>query len=327
MSTEQMSPTRASAPDDLDEMMAPYFDERDDAGTPREERLADALGWFSVALGLTEMLAHRPLARWMGVRDRPALFRMLGARELAAGIGILNGDRPAGWMWSRVAGDAVDLALLGAAMGAPHANRRRIAAATGLIAGITALDYWCGDRLSRSAGAVRRDGVDDQGAMHVRRSITINRSPEDLYRFWRDFQNLPQVMKHLESVQVLDSHRSHWVAKGPAGAKVEWDAEVIDDRPNDTISWRSLDGSTIDHSGAVHFRRAPNNEGTVVSIEMQYRVPGGRAGRTLAQLFGAAPEQRIKEDLRPFKQLMETGEIATTRGQSSGRARALRGAR
>jgi uncharacterized membrane protein len=158
----------------------------------------------------------------------------------------------------------------------------------------------------------------------IRRSVTINKTPEELYRFWKNFQNLPHFMKHLESVRVLDDRRSHWVVRAPAGRTVEWDAEIVADRENELIGWRST-GGTVDHAGSVRFERAPGNRGTVVRVQLQYNPPAGRIGATVAKLFGEEPDQQIREDLARLKQLMEAGEILTTEGQPSGRVEATRG--
>jgi uncharacterized membrane protein len=154
----------------------------------------------------------------------------------------------------------------------------------------------------------------------VEKSVTINRPPEELYRFWRNFENLPRFMKHLESVKVEGNGRSHWVAKGPAGTSVEWDAEVYNEKENELIAWRSLEGSQVDNAGSVHFEPAASGRGTVVRVVLKYDPPAGKLGAAVARLFGESPAQQIDEDLRRFKQLMETGETATTEGQPSGRA-------
>jgi uncharacterized membrane protein len=268
-------------------------------------RLATGLGWFSIGLGLAEVIAPREMARLAGVRgDHTALVRLLGAREIAHGIGILAQPRPVEAVWSRVAGDAIDLAVLGAAFTLPKTDRGRLTAATVAVAGVTALDIICARQLSRNHGARTKSG-----AIDVRKSITINKSPEELYRFWHDFQNLPRFMYHLESVQTTGDRRSRWVAKAPAGTTVEWEAEVTEDRPNEMIAWRSLEGSQVDNSGVVRFERAPGGRGTIVKVEMQYDPPGGVIGAALAKLFGEAPEQQIEDDLRRFKQIMEVGEV------------------
>lgn len=150
----------------------------------------------------------------------------------------------------------------------------------------------------------------------VEKTVTINESPEKLYQFWRKLENLPQFMKHLESV-TSNGNRSHWVAKGPLGVKVEWDAEIINEQENELIAWKSLEGSTVDNAGSVHFTPSSSGRGTEVKVTLKYDPPAGKTGAFVARLFGKAPEQEIKEELRCFKQLMETGEIATTQGQTS----------
>jgi len=154
----------------------------------------------------------------------------------------------------------------------------------------------------------------------VEKSLTINREPAELYRFWRNFENLPRFMNHLESVKVTGENRSHWVAKAPAGTTVEWDAEVYNEKENELIAWRTLEGADVDSAGSVRFEPATNGQGTVVRVVLKYDPPGGAIGAAVAKLFGENPEQQIDEDLRRFRQLMETGEVATTEGQPSGRS-------
>lgn len=154
----------------------------------------------------------------------------------------------------------------------------------------------------------------------VEKSVTINRSPEELYTYWRNFENLPRFMNHLESVKVEGGSRSHWVAKGPAGSSVEWDAEIYNEKPNEMIAWRSLEGSDVANAGSVHFESAQGGRGTTVRVVLKYDPPAGKLGALVARLFGENPEQQIDEDLRRFKQLMETGETAKTEGQPTGRA-------
>ncbi|HYN84343.1 MAG TPA: SRPBCC family protein [Pyrinomonadaceae bacterium] len=153
----------------------------------------------------------------------------------------------------------------------------------------------------------------------VEKSVTIGRSPEELYRYWRNFENLPRFMNHLEQVRVTGEKTSHWVAKGPAGSSVEWDAEVYNEKENEMIAWRSLEGADVDNAGSVHFEPAAGGRGTVVRVVLKYDPPAGKLGAAVARLFGESPEVQIDEDLRRFKQVMETGEAATTQGQSSGR--------
>ncbi|HEX4796769.1 MAG TPA: SRPBCC family protein [Humisphaera sp.] len=171
-----------------------------------------------------------------------------------------------------------------------------------------------GDEQSEPRDRAAKRGV------QIERSFLIDRSPEDLYGFWRKFDNLPQIMTHLKEVRVIDDRRSHWVASAPAiaGGSVEWDAQITDDEPNSRIAWRSLPGSTVDSSGEVRFTRALGDRGTQVTVSLKYVPPGGRLGHWTAKLFGEAADQQIQEDLRRVKRQMETGEIPTTEGQPRG---------
>lgn len=291
--------------------------ERYDAA--RGEALALGLGWFSVALGAAELLAPRGVARLIGVREGDAtssVLRAMGARKLGTGIAILTEPDRAAWLWARVGGDALDLSLLGSALAGDDGDdvdRRRLAAATAAVVGVAALDVICAQQLSgleaeRPLARPRRQDV------RVERAETINRPIEEVYQFWRNFENFPKFMRHLQSVEVLDERRSRWRARGPAGMTVEWEAELVQDRENEWIAWRSIEGSQIENSGSVRFQRAPGARGTEVRVQLQYSPPAGALGRGLARLFGEEPAQQIRDDLRRFKQLMETGEIPLSEG-------------
>ena len=291
--------------------------EGDTAVTSRpteETRLASGLGWFGIGLGLAELLAPRQLARAIGVpHQHHRLVRAMGLREIASGVGILAFPSSPAAVWGRVAGDIIDLACLGAAFTSDRSNRGRLMTAAAAVTGATAIDVLCAQQLTR--GVTTRNG-----AIPTIVTLTINKSREELYSTWRNFANLPQWMKHLQSVEIRGERRSHWEAAGPAGSTVEWDAEITEDRPNEMIAWRSIEGSDIDHHGVVRFEPAPGNRGTMVSVEMQYRPPGGTLGSAVAAWFGDDLPYSIKMDLRRFKQVMETGEVITTEGQPAGRA-------
>lgn len=156
------------------------------------------------------------------------------------------------------------------------------------------------------------------GRIHVTKSMMINKSPAEIYRFWQNFENFPWFMRHLESVTRRDEKISHWKAKGPLGTTVEWDAELTSDVENERIGWKSLEGSDIPNSGVVEFRPTADR-GTLVKVTMIYEAPGGKLGEAFARLFGEEPNIQIADDLRRFKQLIETGRIPTTEGQPSGR--------
>jgi uncharacterized membrane protein len=155
-------------------------------------------------------------------------------------------------------------------------------------------------------------------AIRVEKTLTINAPAEKLYRFWRDIENLPRFMRHLHSVQRLDDHRSRWVASGPAGMRVEWDAEILTDVENEHISWQSTEHADGYNAGSVHFHPAPHGRGTEVKIVIRYTPPAGTLGAAFAKLFPENPEQQIAEDLRRFKSLIEAGEVPTTTGQPTG---------
>jgi uncharacterized membrane protein len=159
--------------------------------------------------------------------------------------------------------------------------------------------------------------------LHVEKSLTVERPAEELYSFWRDFTKLPRFMKHLESVTVSGDRRSHWVAHGPAGTNVEWDAEITEDRPNELIAWRSLPGADVANAGTVRFEPATGGRGTVVRVAIDYTPPAGALGAAVAKLFGEEPRQQVEGDLRRFKSIMEAGEIPTTTGQPEGKRSAL----
>jgi uncharacterized membrane protein len=150
-------------------------------------------------------------------------------------------------------------------------------------------------------------------------SVTIMRPQDELYRFWRNFENLPEVMTHLKSVTVASETQSHWVASAPFGKIVEWDAEIYTERKNELIGWRSLAGSQVDTAGSVHFRPAPGNRGTEVTVTLKYDPPAGKIGAAIASLFGQSADAHVKEDLRRFKQIMEAGEAPTIEGQPQGK--------
>jgi uncharacterized membrane protein len=199
----------------------------------------------------------------------------------------------------------MDLSLLALASRSDSAQRGRIAAAAGAVAGVAALDVVSSLQFSTRPGLTT---AGEQG-VPVIKTVTVGRPADELYRFWHDFQNLPRFMSHLESVQVMSDRRSHWRARGPAGTTMEWDAEMVEDRPNELIAWRSLPGADVDNAGSVQFAPAPAGRGTWVRVEMWYNPPAGLVGVGAAKLFGEEPAQQVSGELRAFKQLMETGEV------------------
>ncbi|MFG1869816.1 SRPBCC family protein [Micromonospora arborensis] len=295
--------------DRVDSVLLPELD------GPVPATLPSTLGLLSLALGVSALAAPGPLARLIGVDDSAAARRVipaLGLRELGSAAGLLSGRRPAGWAWSRVAGDAMDLTLLGRALADRSGERRRrLTLTTAVIAGITAVDVLAAVRIGRAQRARAR-------MIRMEIGVTVNRSPAEAYRFWRDVENLPRFMAHLESVRADDLRRSHWIARAPAGHRVEWDAEIIDDQPNKAITWRSLPGTRVPNAGRVRFVPAPGDRGTEVRVELRYAPPAGALGRAVAKLFGEEPEQQVRDDLRRFKQVLETGEVVRSEGSPNG---------
>jgi uncharacterized membrane protein len=286
------------------------------------DRLAIGLGWFSLALGVAEVVAPRGVARLIGARPTDATestLRAFGVREIASGIAILREPDRARWLWSRVGGDAVDLSFLGGAMASDDADRGRLIAATAAVAGVTVLDILAARALNRDDGEPRRATMSPR-SVRVEQVTTINKPIEQVYGFWRNFGNLPRFMRHLVSVEQLDGRRSRWRAKAPAGMTVEWEAEIVQERENEWIAWRSLENSTVENSGSVRFSRAPGARGTELRVQLQYSPPAGALGRGVAWLFGEEPNQQVAEDLHRFKQLMETGEIPISDGPGLWRA-------
>jgi uncharacterized membrane protein len=204
--------------------------------------------------------------------------------------------------------------LLGFSLLAPGKSRLPMIAAGGLLLlrGVTGYSY-----LYRLLNIYRAQDRLNSG-IRVERAVTINRPVEEVYAFWRDLENLPRFMKNLRSVTVRES-KSHWVAEAPLGMTVEWDAVVEQDQPGSKISWRSTPDSQIENAGVVMFQPAPGGRGTEVRVHLEYKAPGGSLGAALARILGDEPDIQIREDLRRLKMLLETGQIITVKGQTSGR--------
>lgn len=178
------------------------------------------------------------------------------------------------------------------------------------------------DRLYAQLGIDTSDwgqfGTPAGAAVSVEKVVTINASVEDVFNFWRDFEHLPSFMAHLETVHNIDDRRSHWVAKAPLGTTVEWDAEIVDERPNEIIAWRSLPGAHIPNQGRVQFKPATGNRGVEVRVSLEYNPPAGKLGALAAKVFGEEPDLQVAGDLRRLKQVLEAGEVPTTEGQPMG---------
>jgi uncharacterized membrane protein len=200
--------------------------------------------------------------------------------------------------WWRLGLEAAAVALLfRQTLRSRHASRRYLAAVTTAVAGATLAD---------AVGTLRNRAPEP---IRLRASVTVNRTPDDVYRFWRDFRNLARFMQHVESVEVSNGN-SVWHARGPAGVRLRWEAAIVADKPNERIAWRSLEGAELPNYGHVTFLRAPGDRGTEVHVEMGFDPPLGVVGARIAKMFGGIPEQKLLNDLRRFKQVLETGDVA-----------------
>lgn len=281
-----------------------------------DDRLLKSLGWFSAGLGISEVLMPSAVARVAGVGDgikQRTVVSAAGARELVHAAGLLTPRTRPAWVWTRVAGDAMDLAALSRAL---HRQRRRgrgrTVATTAAIAGVTVVDVYTA---ARNARRLRGRQI-----MELTATTTIRKQPGELYDFWRRFENLPGFMAHLEDVRSTNGRRSHWRATAPFGRTVEWDAEIIEEIPGQQLSWCSLDGADIRNTGTVELRPAPGGRGTEVHVELAYEVPAGPIGAAIARWAGEEPHQQLDDDLRRLKQVMETGEVVRSDGAPGGKS-------
>jgi uncharacterized membrane protein len=289
-----------------------------DSSAQTTSTLVKGLGGASLGLGLSEIVAPGKVAAAAGLdetgRSR-AVIRALGLRECAHAAALLFGSSKL--VWTRVAGDVLDVSLLGAALTkSDHGRRRRRGTASAVaLAGVAAADLYAALRTTRNGGRHAN------GSSHrsLRAAVTVRRPPEDVYRFWRNLENLPSFMYHLRSVTDSDD-RSHWVANAPVGRSVEWDARITEDEPNTRIVWQSLPGSSVEHGGSVEFTPSPDSRSTEVRVTISYRLPGGVTGKAVATAFGVSPEQQVSDDLRRFKQILETGQVMRSDGSPQGTA-------
>ncbi len=286
--------------------------------------LARALGWLSIGLGIASVLMPRRLAQATGIATNDRWLRTIGAREIISGVGIVLQPRQPQWLWSRVAGDLMDAGLL--AMVSRRQRVSHLGAVSAALAGIAVLDLLAaldqtGRHRGRAAGA--QGELAARGLIRVKKSLDVNRSPEACYRFWRDIGQFPRFMQHVEAIEVIDPTRSRWQVRAPFGLSVQWEAELVRDVPGQQLGWRTLAGADIAHEGSVRFSPAPGQRGTRIEVDFRYHPPLGKVGAVLAKMTGEEPSQQLNEDLRRFKQLIETGEIPTTIGQPAGRRSAL----
>ena len=272
-------------------------------------QLARGLGLFSLGLGTAEVAVPQVIAHLIGVEDDARtrrLLRAMGARELASAFAILARPQHPAPVWSRVAGDALDLTLL-SLVGARHrTDGARLALAFGAVVGVAVLDVLTATKLQRSHEAGRRP---------VKKSVTINQPPAEVYRRWRDLEQLPQFMTYLESVRELSETRSRWTAKLPAGGTVSWEAVITEDEPGRRLAWRSVEGARVSTRGTVRFEPTLDGQGTELHVELEVLPLGGHLGEGLAGRVAAA---QVAGDLRRFKQVVETGGVVHSNASAHG---------
>jgi uncharacterized membrane protein len=281
----------------------------------RRDPLTRGLGLASAALGVPQVTRPADFARSLGVGDAArhrAVTELVGVRELAAAAGLLGRRPHPRWLWGRVLGDAMDISLMARAL-RNHDGRglRRTALSMAGLAVITAVDLY--------AAVTRTTRKETATPMELTSTTTVTRPPEEVYAFWRHLDRLPTFMAHLEEVRATDGRRSHWKASAPFGRDVEWDAETTDDVPGQRIAWRSVDGADVPNAGVVRFVPAPGGRGTEVHVALTYELPGGALGKAAAKYFGEEPSQQLDDDLRRFKQVMETGEVVRSDGAPWGK--------
>jgi uncharacterized membrane protein len=241
---------------------------------------------------------QRPASRESGLDAGPAerlISGIAGAALIAYGLGR---RRFRGWLVP-LGGGLIACAVTGRSPLARSLRRRRA-------------------RSAEPTEAIS-EGLRRTDESKIEQSVVINRPRDELFRFWRNLENLPRFMDHLQSVTLLDDRHSHWVVKGPGGLRLEWDAEITHEVENELIAWRSLPGSDLEHRGAVHFSPV-HNGGTEVRVILRYQSRGGAAANAITQILGDRPAEQIVDDLRRFKQVMEAGEPVPAAGFSAGRA-------
>lgn len=284
--------------------------------------LAQGLGWFSIALGITELVAPRAITRALGLRGQEGLMQAYGLREIGTGIGILAAKDPAPWIWGRIGGDALDLATVAGGLETPKRGSALLALLA--LGGMTAVDVACGLQLRRDREMADPDGRGAGApaeAPEAERSITIGKTARELYERWHDPGTLTRVMAPFAAVRTSEGGTMNWQVAGPLGQNLDWETETVDDRPGEAIGWQSLPGAQVPSEGSIRFRPATGGRGTVATLRVRFDPPGGLLGDAVAKLLGGlVPATIVDMALHRFKSLVETGEIPTTERQPAARA-------
>jgi len=275
--------------------------------------LVRALGWASAGAAVPLLLAPGGVDRAIGIDDGPAqraATAAVGMRKLAAASALLRWPSPV-WLWARVGGDFMDLALLSRSLTSrdyDNYGKRRTAAAIAAIAGILGADVYAAMTRSPKRAQVR-----------LTASVTVATPAAQAYDLWRRLEMLPSFMLHLDEVTMTGPATSRWRASAPFGRTVEWDAEITGDVAGEWLAWRSLDNAAVYSEGDVRFTPAPGRRGTEVHVTLRYSMPAARLAAAAARYFGANPSLRLDDDLRRFKQVAETGEVVRSEGAPGGK--------
>ncbi|HWF07610.1 MAG TPA: SRPBCC family protein [Bryobacteraceae bacterium] len=273
------------------------------------ETATKTLGWFSIALGAVEFLFPKRLARMIGTPPKPLTMRLMGLREIGVGLGILASERKAGWIKARVAGDAIDLAMLKSSFDSRRANRIRLGGTVAGVVAVTAADVI----YARKVAAKEAPG---ERRIRVEASMAVNKPPADCYEFWRDAGNFSKFMKNVEATRTNGGQTHLKVRTGLV--TFEWDAEITEEIPNEAISWRCVNRAKFANSGSVRFEPRLNARGTNVRLAVEYDSLGVGLGGAADAFLKTISRHQARENLRRFKSVMECGEFPVTQGQPSG---------
>jgi uncharacterized membrane protein len=269
--------------------------------------------------------ATRPMGRRARQREEQARGSGTNVNGLERGLSVVAGGALAAYALRRKDMGGLVLGLLGGML-LERGVTGHCAAYSAL--GVSSAGGHGGPARTESSreypGVVQQHGraavLDAQKAIKIERSVTIyGHSRAEIYGFWRRLENLPRIFQHLESVAVQDSQRSHWVAKAPAGRTVSWEAEIVNEIPDELLAWKSLPGARVPNAGSVHFTDAPAGRGVEVRVVLEYEPPAGKVGVAVARLFGEEPDIQVREDLRRYKQLLETGELPVSENPGQGK--------
>jgi uncharacterized membrane protein len=250
------------------------------------------------------------VARLIGVDDSGgtgSVIRLIGLREIGSGLGLLIQPKPTPWLWARAGGDAMDLLLLGRTLGSPGADRGRLLVATAAVLGIAGADALVSFRMAKEPDAPYE--ARQERPVHATAAVTIDAPAAEVYRWWDGFRQVPRFMRDAASVEITGDRTSRWTIAGPAGVTAAWDVELLESRPNEQISWRTGEDSTLTGAGEVRFRPAPRDQGTEVIFDARFEPPGGALGKSIGGVLAQALGFKLTGDLRRLKQLIEVGEV------------------